>query len=495
MERKTVSKNIIASVLLQLVTILSGFIVPKVILSHFGSEVNGLISSITQFLNYIQLLEGGLSSVIMAALYKPLLNDDKRRISGIINATEGFFRKVGIIYVVYTFIIALVYPLVFDTGFSYVYSIALVLVLGINLFVQYFFSLSYKILLNADRKVYFVSLCQIGIVCVNTISVVLTARIFNDVLILKLISGLIYFIQPIVYSVYIKRHYQINKNVEKDNQAIKQRWDGFQINLAYFIHTNTDVVILTIFSSFSSVSVYALYLLIVNALKSLVSSMSQAILPSFGNILVHGDRSETNKAFYLYEFGVSTIAVVLFSCGIVLITPFIDVYTIGITDTNYHQPVFGILLCLAEYIYCIRDPYVAVAYSANHFKQVSKYAIIEAALNIVISVILVFHFGLIGVAIGTLLSMLYRMTAHIIYISKNIINRQIISSIKSVLLNTISVAIISAIGFLVLPRTVSSYTSWFFSALKVGILSVIIVSIKSWLFNKNELKLLIKHFR
>ncbi len=495
MERTTVSKNIVASVLLQLVTIISGFIVPKVILTYFGSNVNGLVSSLTQFLNYIQLLEGGLSSVLMAALYKPLLEKDEKKISGIINAAEGFFRKAGLIYVAYTVAIAVVYPLIFETGFSYGYSIRLVLVLGINLFVQYFFSLTYKILLNADRKVYYVSLCQVVIVCINTISVVITAHIFNDVLVLKLISAIIYFIQPIVYGLYVKRHYNIDKQVAKDNQAIKQRWDGFQINLAYFIHTNTDVVILTIFSTFTSVSIYSLYLLIVNALKSLVNSISQAILPSFGNVLARDNAEKTNKIFSLYEFGVSTIAVLLFSCGIALITPFVDVYTIGIIDANYHQPIFGVLLCLAEFVYCIREPYVAVSYSANHFKQVSKFAVVEAMLNILISVILVSQFGLIGVAIGTLLAMIYRAIAHIYYISKNIIYRPISVSLRNMTLNFVCILLISAVSFLIVPESISSYYSWIVSAIKVGIISVIIIGIKSYVFNKNELKLLLKHVK
>ena len=101
MKINLIYKNIICSVLLQIVTIASGFVIPKVILVYFGSSVNGLISSINQFLNYIQLLEGGLSGVIMAALYKPLANHDKEKISGIVKAAQSFFQKIGIIYQFY----------------------------------------------------------------------------------------------------------------------------------------------------------------------------------------------------------------------------------------------------------------------------------------------------------------------------------------------------------------------------------------------------------
>lgn len=54
---KKVVLNIITSLLLQVIILICGFIVPKLIITNFGSDVNGLISSITQFLAYISLLE------------------------------------------------------------------------------------------------------------------------------------------------------------------------------------------------------------------------------------------------------------------------------------------------------------------------------------------------------------------------------------------------------------------------------------------------------
>ena len=70
MNKKVAAKNVIASLIYEIIAILYGFLIPRIILKTFGSEVNGLVSSLGQFLNYITLLEGGLTGVIMAALYK-----------------------------------------------------------------------------------------------------------------------------------------------------------------------------------------------------------------------------------------------------------------------------------------------------------------------------------------------------------------------------------------------------------------------------------------
>ena len=61
----------ISGMVLQFFTLVSGFILPKIILTCFGSEVNGLVSSLNQFLSYITLVEGGITGVIIANLYKP----------------------------------------------------------------------------------------------------------------------------------------------------------------------------------------------------------------------------------------------------------------------------------------------------------------------------------------------------------------------------------------------------------------------------------------
>ena len=105
--------NIIANVILQLANILSWLIIPKIVLSFFGSSVNGLVSSITQFLNYITLIEGGITSVVTATLYKPLVEKDTKKISSIIKTSNNFYRKIGIIFMSYSIILAILYPIIF----------------------------------------------------------------------------------------------------------------------------------------------------------------------------------------------------------------------------------------------------------------------------------------------------------------------------------------------------------------------------------------------
>ena len=94
MRSKNVIRNIVSSLVLQVVVLISGFVVPKLIISSFGSDVNGLISSITQFLAYITLLESGIGPVVKASLYKPIAQKDNKTIKNILRSSEKFFRFI-----------------------------------------------------------------------------------------------------------------------------------------------------------------------------------------------------------------------------------------------------------------------------------------------------------------------------------------------------------------------------------------------------------------
>lgn len=481
-----VKKNIITSLLCQIITILNGLIIPRLILGAFGSEVNGLVSSISQFLNYITLLEGGLSGVIMAALYKPLAEKDTKRVSAIINATNQFFRRIAVLFVGYMLIVATLYPLFVHTSYSWGFVASLAGIIGITLFIQYFFSLSLRLLINADQRGYVVFSAQIVFTIINFIFTLIVINIYPEIHVLKIANVIAYCIQPIVFATYVKKKYKLDRSISPDKDAISQRWDGFGQNLAFFIHTNTDVVVLTVFCTLLDVSVYSVYYMVISSIKKLVMSISSAIVPSIGNTLAGGDTDKINKAFDVYETGINLITTFAFACGIVLIVPFVNIYTAGINDTNYIQPVFGVLLMIAEAIYCYRDPYVSIAYASGKFKETAKYAYFEAISNIVISVLLVVRFGLVGVAVGTFVSMCYRLIMHVIYIKNNILHRSIIKAVANFARSAIILGTCVAMAYVVIPIMPSSFVGWVIMAFIVACFVALLILVVQFTSNRKQ---------
>lgn len=153
----------------------------------------------------------------------------------------------------------------------------------------------------------------------------------------------------------------------------------------------------------------------------MIMSMINGIEALIGNLWAKQDLAELRKVFAWTEWSIHTGTTLIFTLTAILIVPFVQVYTHGVNDANYMQPLFGVLLVAANSGHCLRLPYNIMILAAGHYKQTQHNYIIAAAMNIVIAIVCVMQFGLIGVALGTLASMVYQTVWMAWYNSKNFI--------------------------------------------------------------------------
>ena len=487
--------NTFASLLLQVLTLINGFIIPKLILSFFGSEANGLVSSLTKFLSYINLLEGGVTGVVMASLYKPLVDNDNEKISSVVKTTSKFYKKISYIFLIYTMILAFVYPIIFKTSYSFIYIFGLTIILSATSFIQYNLSLTMKTLLNADKKGYIVSLTQSFILVINIILSYVALKIYPSIHLFKLLSAIVFLIQPFVFNIYVSKNYKIDKNAKEDGELLKSRWDGFSINIAAFIHHNVDILLLSVFTDLRTVSVYSVYALVGSGLRAILQFLSNGVKPSIGQLYAKGNYEELNKKLDVYEYLTFLLVFMLFSCACLLVSPFVMIYTKNVTDANYYRPVFGVILMLAEGFYLIKNAHVDLAYAANKFKEIKIPCYTEAAINIVVSLILIKPLGLNGIAIGTLIAMIYRMAFHVWYTNSHLLKRPQHVFYQKFL----NFGVFTMVGMIICTLVVSKVEFKLFNWLYHGVVYVCLFGalylINSLIFYKNELNDLKKYFK
>lgn len=481
--------NTFFNLALQAVSIISGFIIPRIILVKFGSDVNGLISSLSQMLNFVTLLDGGIGGIIITALYRPIREHDTKKISSIVKTASNFYRKILVVFLIYALLLSVLYPLIFNTDFSLPYISSLTLILSISLVIQYGFSLPFKNLLIASKRVYIVAITQIVVIVSNVIIAYLVATLFPDIHLLKILTGLTFVAQPILYSYYVKKYYHLDKNIEPDKNLIKNRWSGLALNIAYFIHNNTDIVILSYFTDLATVSVYTVYALATTGIKNVILAVTASISPSLGHIYAEGDSKKTTNFFNLYEFIIFFTSFLLFTLTYLLIVPFVSFFTQGVTDANYYQPIFALLLVIAELICVLREPHINLSYAADKFKEITPFCWTEAIINIVVSVVLVNVLGLIGIIIGTLLAVTVRTIFHIFY-TKQLINRPIRIFIKRIIVFTLA-AFLSVLACQFIGRPTSELLSWIsFGLVYALITGSIMLAASSILFREETIELL-----
>ena len=492
MRTKKALYNIVTNLFLQLTVIVYGFIIPKIIISNYGSNVNGLISSITQFLNYISLIEAGFGGVVQYLLYKPIAKRDVKSINDILAASQKFFRHISFVFVMYIIALCFIYPLIINSNFNKWFTISLIIIISINIFSEYYFGLVYKIYLFADQKKYIVSLISIFTYLLNIIVLVILSKINVSIHILKLASTLLFTIRPIFQNFYVRRKYKINLKKGDKNYIIHQKWDALAQHIATVIHNSTDVTILTIFCDLAEVSVYSIYYMIVSGIRKLVSIFYDSINSGFGDIIARKEEDKLKFVFNITESLYYTILSIIFSCTLLLITPFVCVYTKGINDASYIRPLFGYLIVMSEIIWAIRLPYSSVTLSAGHYKETRLGAIIECIINVVISIVLVSKYSIIGVAVGTLIAMLVRTCEFIFHASKYILNRSICVSIKKIVLLIIEMILIILLYNLIPSVLSNNYIYWIIKASIALSLSVAITLSINTFFYKNEFSYFIK---
>ena len=485
MRSKKALYNVVSNLILQFIIVIYGFIVPKVIIQSYGSNVNGLISSITQFLAYIALLESGFGPVVKATLYKPIANKDKKAIGSILKASEKFFRTISYIFLIYIFVLSIFFPMLVRNDFDYLYTISLIFIIAISTFTEYFFGMTYKLYLQADQKTYIISFIQIITYILSIITIVIIAKLGVSIHIIKLATGLIFVLRPLIQNVYVKRIYKIDLKNCDATIKIKNKWDGLAQHIAAVIHGNTDITVLTLFCSLTEVSVYSVYYLIVKGVKQIIQAFNSGIDASFGDMIAKDENENLNKKFGIYEITYFTITSIAFSSTLILIVPFISVYTKGIQDVNYIRYLFGYLIVLSEYIWAIRLPYSSITLAAGNFKQTRNGAWVEAIVNIVLSILLVIKYGIIGVAIGTIVSMFIRTVEFIYHTNKYILKRNVFISIKKILLISVETILIFVISRFI-PLDCNSYIDFFSKASIVTVISTIITFSINYIFFRKE---------
>ena len=488
MRGKKALKNTIALMIKQVVTIVCGFIVSRIIIVNYGSDTNGLISSITQFLAYISLLEVGIGPVIKAALYKPIAKKDKKEIEGILKSSEKFFRKISYIFIIYIIVLCIVLPNIIQSDFDNMYIISLIIILAIVTFMEYFFGITYTLYLQAEQKTYISSYIQVLTTILNAIAIVILASTNVSIQWLKLGSAIVLIFRPILQNIYVHKKFNISlKNGDKDYK-IPQKWYGMAQHIASIVHNNVGTVVITLFCHISEVSVYSVYIYIISGIKNFIQSFSNGVEASFGNMIANNEKDNLNTKFRAYELLYFTIVTIIFACTIVLILPFISVYTRGVDDANYYRPIFSYIIVLGEYIYTLRLPYSMLAFVSGKFKENQKWDWIEAIISLIISLSLVWKLGIVGVAIGILISMIFRTLLYVIYTSRTILDRRVFLGIFKVILGNVQIIIIAVIFNIVTKINMDSYFQWILYGILIFFISSIIVCIVNIIIYKKDFK-------
>lgn len=420
-----VSKNFIYSIISLIVTIIMGLLIPRLILVGYGSETNGLLSSVSQFIIYLSLFEAGIQNVARQALYKPVSVRDKNSINRILSAVNISYKRTAIIYFISLIIISFLYPLFIKVeNLNFLTIFFVIFFSGLGNVLLFFFQGKYKILLEVEGKNYIITNTQTIISILNNVIKVILLYLNLNVGFVIFFSFLVSLIQVVYIMRLIKRNYTwIDLSIEPNYDALSQRYSMLIHQISGMIFQNTDVLILTIFCGLKIVSVYSMYKMIIQYISSILNAIYNSYDFKLGQ-LYNADKLKFIKMNDFIESYFSAIVFSLFSVTSCIILPFINLYTSGVDDINYIDKYLAILFVSVEILNFIRIPMLKVINYAGDFNNTLLQTIVETILNISISLIGVHKYGIYGVLFGTIVALMYRTVDIIFYSNYKLLNRK-----------------------------------------------------------------------
>lgn len=472
--------NVFFGILSQVITLGVSIVIPRLVLINLGSEINGFLQSISSIFTYLTLLEGGVGKATRQALYKPLAENDKKEINAILSATNKFYVRTGYIYILAVTVFAILYALFIKTCIPKYTVIIVILLTGGSSVLSYFVQGKYRILMEAEGKTYILTNVSTVSSVVFSISKILLLVYGFGVIAIQSVFFFFAVLQMLFIVIYIKRFYKwVNCKVEPDYNAISQSKYVLLHQITGMIFDNTDVILLTATLGLKSVSVYTMYATFYNIVKTAVNTISYSYSYLLGQVY------NSNKELFIRLHDVYELYNMAITFGLIcilntFILPFMRLYTLGVTDINYIDPYIPLLFTSLYLLSNGRASSGLVIEFAQHFEQTKWRAVLEASINIIVSLIAINFCGIYGALIGTIVALIYRANDMIIYASK-LMNRSPWITYRRWIINIAIFFVISYVINNFLPVLDTYPLMFLYAVVSGGIIMTVFIGLNSLL--------------
>ena len=439
--------NLVSGIVYQVVLIALSFLLPRLYLENFGSEVNGVLSTIKQIFVYMFLLEAGIGLATTQALYKPVAEKSYDKVSSVISATNNFYTKIGFLYSGIVLLIAVVYAFIIPTGISSGVVFGIVVLTGLPSIFSYFIQAKYRILLEVDGRKYIINNSETLLQLLSNIAKILVLVFTDSLLLMQASYCTLSLLQLGFVYIYAKRRYKwLDLKAKPNFGAISQSKSVLVHQISGVVFNNTDILLLSFLCDFKVVSVYTIYNIFFSQVQNFITSITSGFSFALGQMF-HTDKEKFMKVYNVYETFYIMATFIIYTLMAVFLLPLIQIYTQGINDANYTNVYLVLLFVIMNLLSNGKLPSNHVLEYSGKFEETRSHAITEMVINITVSVVAILKFGICGAIVGTISALLYRGAMMIYYSNKKVLQRSVFNTYKIWLVNLAVFVFIMVIFF------------------------------------------------
>ena len=390
-------------------TFLVSFFSRKIFLENLGADFIGLTGTLLSILGLLNLSELGIGLSISYFLFKPIADNDHRKINEILSLLGYLYKCIGLFIVVVGGIVSLFFPLFFHNttislGIVYFAYFSFLGSSAIGYFINY-----RQTLLDADQKKYLVSIYFQSFNIIKSILQILLAYIYKNLYVWVAIELIFSIIQCIVLNWKIRKEYPwLRTNKAKGRTLIKDYPEVLKKTKQIFIHqlkdfllTKSDEILIFAFVSLKMVAFYGNYVMIINKLSTLFLTIFSGMGAGIGNLVAESDKQHIKDIFWQLSSAKYLVAGIMVLSLSFLINPFIS-WWLG---PQYQLSNFIVVLFMINlYIMQTRSVVDMFNHSYGLYDDVwSAWA--EGIINIAVTIMIASKYGITGILIGKIASL------------------------------------------------------------------------------------------
>jgi len=389
-------------------TLFLSFFSRKIFLNNLGAEFIGLYGTLSNILGYLNLAELGIAGCISFFLFKPLHNNNHAEIQEVLSVMGYLYQIIGFIILMGGIIISLFFPLIFNSieyglGIVYFAFYSLLFSSLVGYFINY-----RQILLSADQKNYLVAIYFQSSGIIKTLVQIYLAYTYRNLYVWVAIEFLFSIIGCVILNWKINKIYPwLKTNKSSGKQLLKKYPNILKNTKQIFIHKikdfilhKSDEIFVFMFISLKMVAYYGNYTMIVTRAGQLFTAILNSVDAGVGNLIAEGDKNKALEVFWelmaIRHFAAGFLCFALYH----FISPFICVW-LG----NEYVLDYKIILFLTIYTYIGNSRAVVDLYNHAHGLYADTWsAWVELIINISITIIAGYYWGIIGLLLGKIIS-------------------------------------------------------------------------------------------
>ncbi len=410
--KKNATRNIIFGTCLKLYQIVVPFLMRTIMIYFMGVQYLGLNSLFTSVLQVLNLAELGVGSAMVYSMYKPVAEHDNNTICALMGLYRKYYRIIGMVVLAAGCVIIPFVPHLIKSDVPEGINIYVLYVMNLLATVFTYWLYAYKnSILQAYQRNDIVSKVTIITDTIKYILQIFTIVFLKNYYMYVLVLILLQIASNIITAAVVTRmypEYRCKGSLPKEEVAqINSRIrDLFTSKIGAVIVNSADTVVISAFLGLTVLAIYQNYFFIISSVIAFIAVVFNSCTAGIGNSIIVETKEKNYNDFKKFTFLIAWIAGFCTVCIVCLMQPFMNIWMNGNEKLMLGMSEV-VCFCIYFFVYEIQQLLLTYKDAAGMWHEDKYRPLVTALTNLALNIIMVQFFGLYGVLLSTVISIIF----------------------------------------------------------------------------------------